>query len=155
MLLNLPPLTVETTTVVGIFTTSNWVSNNDNKKYIEEIERLQRELNEFKQELRSTKKSRNAWKQKYLVAKGVKKIIRQVDLTRMMRIDSNLNRMAVETLINTKNYYFKLRIRPEGLEDCPITDKVIRLVSMFLRSEYEEKEERLKKQYHFKEEPLY
>lgn len=153
MFVQLPPLQNLQDTHIEIISTRT-ITPSVTKQDIE-ILRLERENNFLKQELKTVRKSRNTWKQKYLVSKGEKKVIRQIDLTRMMRVDSNLNRLTVETILNAKRYYLNLRVKPEGLERCPISNEVITLVSMFLRNNYNDKETKLKQTYHFKEEPYY
>lgn len=155
MLIALPPLQDIQNNVQIISTKAIITTNICNPESCEQILKLQREVNELKQELTTTRKSRNTWKQKYLVAKGEKKIIRQVDLTRMMRVDSNLNRLTIETILNAKKYYIGLRVKPENIKVCPITNEVINLVSLYIRNNYDTKETELKRTYHFKEEPFY
>lgn len=96
-----------------------------------------REIEKLTQELAETKKRRA--------------VVRQVNMDRMMRVDSNLNRMVLDAIINARRHF---SISPELYPDhqyCPINDITIRFMSEYLRHIYVKKEMDLRKELNFKQ----
>ena len=76
-----------------------------------------------------------------------KATIRQVNLDRFMRVDSNLNKMVIDTMLEAQKY-FKNNHNAGG---CSVDDNCIHSVSVYLRIIYQGKEENLAKKYNFKQ----
>lgn len=72
-------------------------------------------------------------------------VIRQVNIDRMLRIDSNLNKAVIESCIKARAMWNNRQKEP-----CPLTQKGIQCLSRYLRENYEEKEKEIKKQFNFK-----
>lgn len=116
---------------------------------------LEIERNQYRDLYKRSHKAHLLVRYKYQELKGDKQVrIRQNNIDRMLAIDSNLNRLVNESVLNAKYFWQKMRVKPEGLEVCPIDNKVVQIISMYLRSEYENKEYKIKEEYHFKEDDL-
>lgn len=90
---------------------------------------------------------------KVLLAETTKRraVVRQVNMDRMMRVDSNLNRMVLDACINARRHH---SLHPDLYPDhqyCPIDDMVIRFMSEYLRHLYVKKEMGLRKELNFKQ----